>query len=70
MYKTQLEQLSVDVGGRIRISRLKERLLSVLPDLQAYSPQESQGKCIILTFAEDVGSALTKAYNDDDDGLH
>ena len=39
MYKTRLEQLGVDVGGRIHTS-------------------------------EDVGSALTKACNNDDDGLH
>ena len=70
MYKTRLEQLGVDVGGRIHTSRLKDRLLSVLPDLQVHSQQESQGKCIILTFDEDVGSALTKACNNDDDGLH
>ena len=70
MYKMRLEQLGVDVGGRIHTSRLKERLLAALPDLQAHSQQESQGKCIILTFDEDVGSALTKACNNDDDGLH
>jgi len=70
MYKTRLEQLGIDVGGRIHTSRLKERLLSVLLDLQAHSQQESKGKCIVLTFNEDVGPALTKACNDDDDGLH
>ena len=66
MYKTRLEQLGPDVEGQIHISRLKERLLSVLPDLQAYS----QGKCIILTFDEDIGSALWKACNIDDDAMH
>ena len=57
MYKIRLEQLGADIVGRIHTSRLKERLLSVLPDLQAHS----QGKCIILTFDEDIGSALRKA---------
>ena len=66
MYKTRLEQLGADVEGRIHTSRLKERLLSVLPDLQAHS----QGKCIILTFDGDIGSALRKAYNIDDDAMH
>ena len=47
---------------RIHTSRLKERLLSVLSDLQA----RSQGKCIILTSDEDIGSALRKACNIDD----
>ena len=66
MYKTQLEQLGADVEGQIHTSRLKETLLSVLPDLQAHS----QGKCIILTFDEDIGSALQKACNIDDDAMH
>ena len=56
------KQLGADVEGRIHISRLKERLLSVLPDLQACS----QGKCIILTSDKDTGSALRKAWNNDD----
>ena len=47
-------------------SRLKERLLSLLPDLQAHS----QGKCIILTFDYNIGSALRKVCNIDDDVMH
>ena len=66
MYKTRLKQLGADVEGQIHTSRLKEGLLSVLPDLQAHS----QGKCIILTFDEDIGSALRKACNIDDDSMH
>ena len=54
MYKTQLEQLGADVEGWMHTSRLKERLLSVLPDLQTHS----QGKCIILRFNEDIGGKL------------
>ena len=46
----------------MHISRQKERLLSILSDLNAHS----QGKCIILTFDEDIGSALRKACNIDD----
>ena len=37
MYKTQLEQLGADVEGQMHNSKLKERLLSVIPDLQANS---------------------------------
>ena len=66
MYKTRLEQLDADVEGRIHTSRFKKRLLSVLPDLQAHL----QGKCVILTFDEDIGSALRKACNIDDDAIH
>ena len=50
MCKTRLEQFGADVEGWIYTSRLKERCLSVLPDLLAHS----QGKCIILTFDEDI----------------
>ena len=66
IYKTRLEQLGADVEGWMHTSRLKERLLSVLPDFQAHS----QGKCIILTFDEDIGSVLWKACNIDDDSMH
>ena len=66
MYKTRLEQLDADVEGWMHTSRLKERLLSVLPDLQAHS----QGKCIILTFDEDTASVLWKSCNIDDDAMH
>ena len=34
------------------------------------SSTHSQGKCIILTFDEDIGSALRKACNIDDDAMH
>ena len=66
MYKTKLEKLGADVEGWIHISRLQERLLSVLPDFQAHS----QSRCIILTCDEDMGSALRKACNIDDDAMH
>ena len=66
MYKTRLEQLVADVEGWMHTLKLKERLLSVLPDFQAHS----QGKCIILTFDEDIGSVLRKACNIDDDSMH
>ena len=65
MYKTRLEQLCADVEGWIHTSRLKEKL-SVLLDLQ----EHSQGKRIILTFNKDIGSALRKACNFDDDAMH
>ena len=41
LYKTHLEQLGVEVDGRVHTSRLMFRLLAVLPNLKA----TSQGKC-------------------------
>lgn len=52
MYKTRLEQLGASVDGRIHTSRLKIRLLAVLPNLKAHS----QGRDVLLTF--DVGNAI------------
>ena len=66
MYKNRLEQLGAVVDGRIHSSRLKDRLLSALPDLQAHL----QGNSVILSFNEDFIVALTKAYDFDDDAMH
>ena len=66
MYKNRLEQLGAVVDGRIHSSRLKDRLLSALPDLQAHL----QGNSVILSFNEDFIVALTKACDFDDDAMH
>ena len=70
LYKTRLEQLGVDVSRRIHTSRLKFRLLSVLPNLKA----TSQGKNVMLSFDDDIGGAIQKAcdhdYNSDCDAIH
>jgi len=66
MYKNRLDHLGAAVEGRIHSSRLKDRLLSAIPDLKAH-PQENS---IILSFDEDFSSGLTKACNYDDDGMH
>lgn len=47
-------------------SRLKDRLLSALPDLQAHY----EGNNIILSFYEDFSAALRKACDFDDDAMH
>jgi len=63
LYKLRLEQLGVATAGRVHISRLKERLLSVFPDLGAYQ----QGRHVMLSFDDDIGNALKKAcYHDSD----
>ena len=49
-------------------TRLKERLLAHVPDLQAYK----QGSEMYLAFNQDIGPAIRKAIDDDadDDGMH
>ena len=49
-------------------TRLKERLLAHIPDLQAYK----QGREMYLAFNQDIGPAIRKAIDDDadDDGMH
>ena len=63
MYKARLEQLGVSVEGRIHSTRLKARLLAVIPDLQAHS----QGRDVFLTF--DVGTAIKTACDHDSDAM-
>ena len=53
MYKVRLEQLGVTVEKRIHTTRLKNRLLTVLPDLRAYS----QGRDTLLSFEKNIGPA-------------
>ena len=60
MYKARLEQLDVSV---IHTSRLKTRLLAVIPDLQAHS----QGRDVLLTF--DVGNAIKIACDHDSNAM-
>ena len=40
--------------------------MSVFPDLRAHS----QGKSIVFTFDDDVGGALNKTCNYDDNAMH
>jgi len=63
LYKTRLEQLGCNISGRVHTSRLKLRLLSVLPNLKA----TMQGKNVVLSFEDNVGCAIQKACNHDDD---
>ena len=57
IYRTRLRQLGAMVTNIIHTTRLKDRLLSELPDLGAYS----QGRDTILLFEKNVGPALMKA---------
>ena len=56
LYKLRLEQLGVVIEGRVHISRLKLRLLSVFPDLRAHL----QGRNVMLSLDDDIGDALKK----------
>ncbi|KAG0693362.1 hypothetical protein GWK47_027539 [Chionoecetes opilio] len=66
LYKTRLEQLGATVTNRIHTTRLKDRLLFVLPDLRAHS----QGRDTLLLFEKDIGPALKKACDHDSDAMH
>ena len=63
LYQSRMEQLGVKQDVRIHSTRLKERLLSQFPDMHAYN----KGRDVLLAFQDDVGAALNKAYNLDDD---
>ena len=68
LYKTRLEQLGAAVEGRVHTSRLKIRLLSAFPDLRACL----QGRNVMLTFHNDIGTALKKScdHDSDQDTMH
>ena len=66
MYKVHLEQLGADIEGGSHITRLKIRMLSVLPYLMGHL----QGRDALCTFIDDIGDALKKAYDHDGDVMH
>ena len=57
LYTERLRQLGVEVSSRINSTRLKERLLSAVPDLRAHV----KGKEIFLTYENDVGNVINLA---------
>lgn len=61
MYKTRLEQLGVEIDGHVHTSRLKLKLLSVIPNLRA----TTQGRNVMFSFDVDIGGALQKACDYD-----
>ena len=64
LYQSRMEQLGVQTEQRIHSTRLKERLLSHIPDLQAHR----SGRDVLLAFQHDVGDALAQmCFQDDDD---
>ena len=66
LYNKQVEQLGF-TEYEVHKTRLKERLLAHVPDLQAYK----EGREMYLAFNQDIGPAIRKAIDDaDDDGMH
>lgn len=68
LYSTRLEQLGTHVTGRIHSTKLKNRILSYFPDMDAHK----QGRDVVLVCNEDVGAALRKAceHDADNDAVH
>ena len=63
LYTVQLEQLGVKQQNHLNSTKLKDRILSRVPDLSAHR----EGRDVLLAFASDVGSALRKACDSDYD---
>ena len=63
LYSTRLEQLQTHVAVRVHSTKLKNRILSYFPDMEAHK----QGRDVVLIFNEDVGAALGKACEHDAD---
>ena len=54
LYATRLKQLGNKEESRIHSTKLKERLLSYFPDMQAHK----QGRNVVLIANHDIGQAL------------
>ena len=68
LYKSQMEQLGVEVDNRVHSTRLNQRLLAEFPDMRAYT----KGRDVLMAFEDDIGSALAKACEQDnnEDAMH
>ena len=68
LYSSRLEQLGAYVPERVNSTRLKERLLSQLPDLREYN----EGREVKLAFSSDISEALQYAqdYDYDVEAIH
>lgn len=57
LYTNRLKDLGVELSSRVHSTDLKNRLLANIPDIRAFK----QGRDIVLTFKNDVGTALKEA---------
>ena len=63
LYGKRLNQLGTEVSGRIHSTKLKDRILAYFPDMEAHK----QGRDVVLVSNKDIGSALSKACEQDSD---
>ena len=63
MYSTQMIQLGTDVVERVHSTKLKNRILNYIHDMEAHK----NGRDVMLAFNKDIGHALSMAcYHDSD----
>ncbi|CAG2215325.1 unnamed protein product [Mytilus edulis] len=63
MYGNRLEKMGAEQEGRVHSTRLKNRLLTYVPDIETYK----QGREHLLAFKDDIGPALRRACEEDFD---
>ena len=63
LYSDGLEELGAKITGPIHSTRLKDRILANIPDMQAHK----HGRDVLLSFNEDIGTVLNNAYGRDFD---
>jgi len=69
LYESRLREEDPDFSGKVNTTRLKERLLCLIPDMRA----QTQGRDVVLMFNSDIGEAIKIACfnnDDDDDAIH
>ena len=62
-YTSRLKQLGENKPARIHTTRLKDRILSLIPALE----EHKQGRDVFLAFKTDLANALQKAHKEDSD---
>ena len=67
MYNEKLEQHGINASGRIHTTRLKERLLAHMPEIEAYK----SGRDVLIGYRDDIGEAMRQVCikNSDDEGI-
>ena len=63
LYASRMQQLGVTTDTRMHATRLKQKLLTRFPDMQA----QNKGRDVMLVFEKDMGAALDKACEQDSD---
>jgi len=68
LYESRLREEDPDFSGKVNTTRLKERLLCLIPDMRA----KTQGRDVVLMFNSNIGEAIKIACSnhDDDDAIH